>query len=247
MSGTSSKAPKTISEALLNHQTELTTVGERILDGDKAGSAAALLGLVASASSGVPAIGALVDAAAQKAFASTATARLLAEAERLDREDAAHEAEESFKTSLADRIEVLLGQALVQIIRSQHSTAEQDRSALVEALGGIREDLASFRSSFSKEVRTQNDLPPEGESGQRPPTPAGSAVSIGTLTVQTGGTGIQDSSSGADDRTTPLVAVRHLSVLENAVGLRITARSRSLAWIETAEVKGVGVQLSDQE
>jgi hypothetical protein len=73
------------------------------------------------------------------------------------------EERQQFVAQLAEPVEALVGQALIQLVRVQHNVKEE----VLEALGGLREDLAGFREEFARALGNYDvrlDLA-EGESG----------------------------------------------------------------------------------
>jgi hypothetical protein len=235
-------SPPDLGSALLASKSEVTQLSQRLAARDADGVKSALLGLVTSATTGVPALGALVDIGAREVFANTATKRLLQEAARFDADDERCAERELDAEATAARVEVLLGQALIQIVQSQHRLSEESRAALSRDLGGVNEQLRGFREDFVKELSRFRDR------SAAPPTPchhdsgASAAVVVRAMKVQAGGVGVVDEASEALQRGTPLVRIDSLDVLSGAVGLRIRATSQNLAWIGEMKVAGEGIQ-----
>ena len=87
----------------------------------------------------------------------------------LRRELAAMEKDEErqrFAAQIAEPVEALIGQALIQLVRVQHNVKDE----VLEALGGLRGDLATFREEFAKElggatVKVEVQVVKEGATG----------------------------------------------------------------------------------
>jgi len=121
---------------------DLAELGTAIIGGESQKVAGALAGLVASSVLGAPALGGLANAAVQHAFVVPATKRLMEQiAEYKMEQDQA-----VFIAKIRDEVEVLIGQALVQIVRSQNNVNE----TLVEKLGGMAGEFAEFRAEFQR-------------------------------------------------------------------------------------------------
>lgn len=149
VSGILSELMKTsdLGEAIRSHPSELKDVASGFAARDHAKTVAAIVRFTGTLA-GQPALANLLapfsEEAVKRAFASTATQRLLAEAARLESEDR----EEACTTALLDFIEALLGQAIIQLVRVQHQTTDP----IVEAMGGLRADLEAFREDFQSQL-----------------------------------------------------------------------------------------------
>jgi hypothetical protein len=135
-----------LSDLLQKERAAIEKVGEDLLAGKKEEVAAGLGGLFVSVLSGVPALGGLAKGALAVLFASPANVVLEKQVEQW-REEQDHQ---RFVQDLSDVIEALIGQALVQIVRSQKRESED----VVAALGGLREDLATFREEVGERMTT---------------------------------------------------------------------------------------------
>jgi len=98
---------------------------------------------------GIPGLGALAKAGLDLGFGRTANACLDRQLDSWRKEQDRQE----LVDRVAGTVEVLIGQLLIQIIRSQHQLTDETK----EALGGIRDDLAEFGSMLERET-TQADV-----------------------------------------------------------------------------------------
>jgi hypothetical protein len=138
--------------ALIKEQQEqLEEVAVGVAEGDQQKILAALVSMALGVATGHPEIAILAPLLqewARRAFASTATARLrraMAQSEasaRLQRD------RNALVAQIADGVEALLGQALIQLVRSQHCAKDE----IVDALGGLKDEFASFREDFQQSV-----------------------------------------------------------------------------------------------
>lgn len=135
-------------KSIETNQKTIEEVGTKLLARDHDGAIASLVGLTTAVLTGVPGLGGLAKAATARAFANSATAKLRAELEALEREERQRE----FLGNLGQAVETLLGQALIQIGRMQHAIKDET----LEALGGVRKDLQDFRERFEHELKTAN-------------------------------------------------------------------------------------------
>ena len=138
-----------------------------------------LLGLVTQS----PAVGLLapfIEVGARRAFANSVSHRLdvaLAEAK-------SEEEKSAVIGRIAEAVEALLGQALVQMVHVQHDTKDE----VLEALGGLRKDLADFRDDFQDRledegVRVDVQRIREGATGIRVSEGARAKIWVGQMTV----------------------------------------------------------------
>jgi hypothetical protein len=119
---------------------EVEAIGKAILGGKRDEAVSGLAGLAATVFSGLP-IGGLVKEGVAKAFASPANVVLEQQIEAWNKEQEGTRQVAAIK----DAIEVLLGQTLIQVVKSQHAVDD----GVVAALGGLRDDLAEFRATVS--------------------------------------------------------------------------------------------------
>ena len=133
-----------IRDLLTKHESQIDTLGQRLLAGDDEGFAAAMVGLVTTLASGVPLLGALADKVVARAFAGSANAMLRRELAVLQQE----EDRRRFVGELGEAVEALIGQALIQLATMQHNVKDE----LLQALGGVRSDLAEFRTELAGQL-----------------------------------------------------------------------------------------------
>jgi hypothetical protein len=144
------------------HKSTLKDMAQSLAAGDHVKVAASAAVLVTALATGNPQVALLapfVDKAVAKAFGNSADAMLRRELEAMEKE----EERQRFVAQLAEPVEALVGQAIVQLVRVQHNVKDE----VLEALGGVREDLAGFREAFARELgdyEVRVDLA-EGESG----------------------------------------------------------------------------------
>ena len=129
-----------LGDLLEKRGSEMKEITQSLVNGDGEKTAAGLAGLLTTVLTGVPALGNVVAQGLEKIFGSSANAILVQQIEAWQKE----QQQTDLVSRVRDSVEVLLGQALIQLVRSQHaSTAELER-----ALGGIREELKGFRDSI---------------------------------------------------------------------------------------------------
>jgi flagellar biosynthesis component FlhA len=127
----------------------------------------------------------------RKAFAATAARKL----EKAIAELSAEEEKAKFAAQIAEPIEALLGQALIQMVRVQDRSKEE----IIDALGGLREDLADFRQDLKDKLDDDGvhiDLVRVGEHGTGIVLSTGARVSIRIKEMKVSGPG----SVGIDTR-----------------------------------------------
>lgn len=109
----------------------------------------------------------------------------------------------TFLNQIAEVMEVLLDQALIQIVRSQHAVKDE----ILESLGGLRQDFASFRTEFADQLAAAREC-----------------VRVDQLEVVDGGIGMRMASA-----TTQRVVLQQLLV-------RLRVESRSSTSIALAQL-----------
>jgi hypothetical protein len=132
------------------HKSELRQLAQHLAGGDHAKFVAGAATLIATLATGNPAVPVLLpftEKAVARAFASAADKRLSEELAKLEDD----EARQAFVRSIADAVEVLLGQAVLQIVRVEHQVKEE----IFEALGGLRDDFSAFREDFKHQLDTE--------------------------------------------------------------------------------------------
>lgn len=172
-----------LGELIKAHGPELKDVSSGLAEGKREKVVAALGTLVLGLVTQNPAAGLLapfIEAGARRAFTSSASRRLdaaIAEA-KTEQEKAA------FVAQIADSIESLLGQSLIQMVRVQH----QAKDEIVEALGGMRAELADFREDFQDRlddegVRVDVQRIRDGATGIRISEGARARIWVGEMNV----------------------------------------------------------------
>ncbi|MGK3974141.1 hypothetical protein WMF38_20765 [Sorangium sp. So ce118] len=129
------------------HKNTLKDMAQSLATGDHAklaASAAVLVGAVATGHPEVALLAPFAEKAIAAAFGRSADAMLRREFAAMEKE----EERQRFVADLAEPVEALVGQAVIQLVRVQHNVKDE----VLEALGGVREDLAGFRDAFAKEL-----------------------------------------------------------------------------------------------
>lgn len=155
-----------LGEQIEKHEGALEAMGKALIEGKQEAFVAEAANLVTTLASGQPLLGALVEQGFARLFASSANAvldkQIAAWNQELDRQQR--------MGKLAEAVEVLLGQAIIQVIRAQHGIKDE----LMEALGGMREDLAGFREDLaartaaaSAALRVEQEVVSGGATGVR--------------------------------------------------------------------------------
>jgi hypothetical protein len=131
-----------LSEVLAEQRDELRVLGKELLDDRPTfiGHLAAFVAALATGNPGLVALSPFAERAVAWAFANSAN-------ELLSRELAAMTAIEERRRlahDLAEPIEALIGQALLQMVRVSHRNSDDVK----DALGELREDLKDFREHF---------------------------------------------------------------------------------------------------
>jgi aminopeptidase N len=149
------------------HKSTLKELAQSLVSNDGAKTAGLAATLVMALATGHPEVAILAPLAQRaiaKAFGNSANATLRKELAAIQ----AEEAKRAFAAQIGEPIEVLIGQALVQLIRAQHNIKDE----VLNVLGGVREDLSGFRKQFAQES-------------------AGSAATIDAQLVSAGATGVR--------------------------------------------------------
>ncbi|WP_437653702.1 hypothetical protein [Sorangium sp. So ce1182] len=142
-----------ITTLLKPHEGTLREMAKQLTAGDRAGFVGSTVALITALATANPQIALLAPFAGKAASSAFSRAvddffqRQLAQLE-------AEEAQRAFVAQVADAVEVLLGQAVLQLVRVEHNV----KAELVEALGGVREDLADFRERFQNELESHGEL-----------------------------------------------------------------------------------------
>jgi hypothetical protein len=176
-----------LGELIKQHGAELKEAAAGLAEGKREKVVAALGTLILGMATGSPMVGLLapfVEAGAHRAFASSAS-------RRLDAALAAAKSEQektTLITQIADSIESLLGQALIQMVHVQHGMTDE----IIAALGGMRKELADFRTDFQKGldemgVRVDAQMICDGATGIRISEGARAQIWVGKMTVSGSG------------------------------------------------------------
>lgn len=129
------------------HKTTLENIATSLAAGDSAKTAGSIAALVGALATGHPEIAILTpfaQSAVAKAFGNSADAMLRRELAAM----VAEEEKQKLAAQIAEPIEALIGQALIQLVRVQHNVKDE----VLAALGGVREDLAAFREQFARDL-----------------------------------------------------------------------------------------------
>lgn len=126
------------------HKGEVKAIADAAANGNRDKVIDGAAGLAVTLATGNPMLGALAPLgreAVARAFGSAVN-------QALDRELAQFHKEQerqAFFGQLDELLAALIGQALVQIVRSQHNVKDE----VLAALGGLRSDFAEFRRDFA--------------------------------------------------------------------------------------------------
>jgi hypothetical protein len=137
---------------LKEHQGELKSIAEAAGKGDRQKVIDAVSSLTISLATGNPLLGALAPLGRKgvaRIFGNAVNAALTRGLAALAKDDERR----AFLSQIGDVVEVLLGQALIQIVRSQHSINDE----VLESLGGLRRDLEAFRHECSEEIANASE------------------------------------------------------------------------------------------
>ncbi|WP_437713882.1 hypothetical protein WMF45_48185 [Sorangium sp. So ce448] len=154
------------------HETTLQEMAKQLTAGDRAGfigSTITLVTALATANPHIVLLAPFASKAASRAFSSAADDFFRRQLAQLE----AEEGQRAFVSQIADAVELLICQAVLQVVRVQHNV----KAELLEALGGVREDFADFRERFQKEIESGGDF--------------GEAVRVDVQTVGGGAIGIR--------------------------------------------------------
>ena len=172
-----------LGELIKQHGADLKEAAAGLAEGKHEKVVAALGAIILGIATGHPEIGLLapfIEAGARRAFANSAS-RCLDAAIAAAKSD---EEKSEFVAQIADSIEALLGQSLIQMVHVQHHTKDE----IIEALGGMCKELADFREDFQdrlddKGVRVDVQRIRNGATGIRISEGARARIWIGEMTV----------------------------------------------------------------
>jgi len=141
-----------IEKLLESHKGELKSIADAAGKGERDKVVDGVTALAVTIATGSPVAGALAPLARRavaKAFGNSVN-------EALDRELAELKQQgerQKFLGHIDEVMAALIGQALVQIIRSQHNVNDE----VIEALGGLRSDFEAFRNDFGKRLAREGE------------------------------------------------------------------------------------------
>lgn len=185
-----------LEELLKAHKGELKTIAEAAGSGNRDKVIDAVSSLAVSLATGNPLLGALAPLGRKgiaRAFGNSVNAALTRELAVLAKD----EERRAFLSQIGEVVEALLGQALIQIVRSQHAVKDE----VLDALGGMRRDFEAFRNDFASQLAT-----------------ASGTVRVDSLVVHDGGLGVRVAAT-----TSRRVVLRHMVVSgSGSVGIDLT-------------------------
>ena len=172
-----------LGELIKQHGDDLKTAAAGLAEGRREKVVGALGAIVLGIATGHPEIALLapfIEAGARRAFALSGTQRL----EKAIAVAKTEEEKAALVAQIAESIESLLGQSLIQMVRVQHQTKDE----IIEALGGMRKELAEFREDFQDRlddegVRVDVQQIRNGATGVRISEGARARIWIGEMTV----------------------------------------------------------------
>jgi hypothetical protein len=183
-----------LARLLKEHQGELKTIAEAAGSGNREKVVDAVSSLAISLATGNPLLGALAPLGRKgvaRIFGNTVNATLTRELAALAKDDE----RKVFLGQIDDVVEALLGQALIQIVRSQHAIKDET----LECLGGLRRDFEAFRDDFAAQLASASE-----------------DIRIDDLVEVEAGIGIRVSAT-----TTKRVRLKHL-IVRGGIGIDLT-------------------------
>jgi hypothetical protein len=174
-----------IETLLTPHSKELASIAEAVAKGERGKVVDQVASLVATLATGNPLLGALAPLARKgvaAAFGNAADEMFRRELAALEKD----EEKKRFLDQIDEVVAALVGQALVQLVRSQHAVKDE----VLQALGGVRADFERFRQDFVEKI------------GEKDAT-----IHVDAMRVSQGAVGIRVRSS-----TTRRVRLQHLAV-----------------------------------
>lgn len=136
-----------LAKLLEAHRGELKTIAEAAATGNHEKVIDAVSSLALSLATGNPLLGALAPLGRKgiaRIFGNSVNAALTRELAALAREDRRRD----FLNQIDDVMEAAIGQALIQIVRTQHAVKDE----VLDALGGMRQDFEEFRNDFAAQL-----------------------------------------------------------------------------------------------
>jgi hypothetical protein len=175
-----------LEQLLEAHEGELKSIAAAAGAGDHDKVIDAVSSLAVSIATGNPLLGALAPLGRKgiaRAFGNSVDAALTRELAALEKEDA----RKKFLGQIDEVVEVLIGQALIQIVRSQHAVKDD----VLDALGGVRRDFEAFRKDFADRLASASE-----------------SVRVDALVVRDGGLGVRVRAT-----STRRVVLKHMDVV----------------------------------
>ena len=136
-----------LAELLKAHQGELKIIAEAAGSGNQEKVIDSVTSLAISLATGNALLGSLAPLGRRgiaRIFGNSVNAALTRELAALAKDDE----RKVFLNQIDEVVEALLGQALIQIVRSQHAVKDE----VLDALGGMRRDLEVFRNDFAAQL-----------------------------------------------------------------------------------------------
>jgi len=134
------------------HSRELTKIAEAAAAGERNKVIDGVAGVVLTIATGNPVVGALAPLARKgiaAAFGNAADRMFAEELAKMEKEDE----RTAFLGQIDSVVATLLGQAVVQLVRTQHNVKEE----VFAAVGGVRKDFEHFRLDFETQVRATKE------------------------------------------------------------------------------------------
>lgn len=134
------------------HSKELKSLADAIAKGEHEKFVDGATGLAITLATGHPLLGALAPLARKgiaKAFGNAADSMLARELAAMEDE----ERRKAFLLQIDEIVAALVGQAIIQLARTQHNVKDE----FLIALGGLRSDFEQFRLDFDNNVRASGE------------------------------------------------------------------------------------------
>jgi hypothetical protein len=134
------------------HSKELELIADAAAKGERDKVIDGTASLAVTLATGNPLLGALAPLARKgiaKAFGNAADAMFARELAKMEKDDE----RKAFLGQIDAIVAALVGQAVIQLVHTQHNVKEE----VLAALGGVREDFASFRTDFEIRVKASGD------------------------------------------------------------------------------------------
>ena len=172
-----------IAALIKENQSNLEAVGSGLVEGKGETVVTGIMSMVLAMVTGHPEIAVLapfLQEGVRRAFASTATRQF----EKALAEMKAEDEKAAFAAKIAEPIEALIGQSLIQMVKVQHRTKDE----VIDALGGLRKEFADFREQLQDRlddagVKIDVQRVREGATGVRISEGARASVWIKEMTV----------------------------------------------------------------